>query len=126
MNRICPSEEILSEYLSGLLSQEDSMDLEKHLVLCNECRSLIAEAYKIVKKPGLGSIFVNMLFWFKKNYIFTASLFSLILSFIFPKYFLQFLTASILLGAKWIIDSKTTKTLITIHEAWKHDRSHKK
>ena len=33
--------------------------------------------------------------------------------------FLQLLVATILLGIKWITDSRTTKMLIMIHDAWK-------
>ena len=43
------------------------------------------------------------------------------LSFVTPRYFIQLLTATLLLGAKWVIDSKTTKMLVMIHEAWKTD-----
>lgn len=42
-----------------------------------------------------------------------------ILSFIFSRYFLQFLAAAIILSLKWIVDSKNSKILITIYEAWK-------
>ena len=40
-------------------------------------------------------------------------------SFIIPRYFLQFIAAFVILGAKWVVDTKTTKTLIMIQEAWK-------
>ncbi|MFA5255328.1 MAG: hypothetical protein WC419_01350, partial [Candidatus Omnitrophota bacterium] len=41
------------------------------------------------------------------------------LSFVFQRFFLQFLTATLLLGVKWITDAKSTKMLIMIYEAWK-------
>jgi hypothetical protein len=41
-------------------------------------------------------------------------------SFAIPRFFLQFLVATLLLGAKWVTDSKSTKMLIMIHEAWKN------
>ena len=46
------------------------------------------------------------------------------LSFITGRYFLQLLVATLLLGAKWITDSKTTKMLVMIHEAWKKGGEH--
>lgn len=126
MNRICPPEEILSEYLSGHLPPEERDELEKHLVSCDSCRNLLIDAHDILKKPDIREIFINTLLWLKKNYWLLGSLLTLITSFLFPEYFLQFLTACILMGAKWIIDSKNTKTLIMINEAWKRERSHKK
>jgi hypothetical protein len=45
---------------------------------------------------------------------------SFALSFMVPRFFIQLLVATLLLGAKWIIDSKTTKMLVMIHEAWKN------
>ena len=41
------------------------------------------------------------------------------LSFVTPRYFLQLLAATVVLGAKWIVDSKSMKMLVMIHEAWK-------
>jgi hypothetical protein len=49
---------------------------------------------------------------------------SFLLSFIVPRFFLQFLVATLLLGAKWVADSKSTKMLIMIHEAWKNEGEH--
>jgi hypothetical protein len=32
----------------------------------------------------------------------------------------QFLTATLLLGIKWVADAKSTKMLVMIYEAWKN------
>lgn len=44
-------------------------------------------------------------------------------SFITPRYFMQLLVATLLLGLKWVADSKSTRMLVMIHEAWKRDGS---
>lgn len=120
MNRICPTEELLSEYLSGSISPEGKKSVEMHLSGCAECRTLIAEAYDIVKKTDISEIWNNIISWIRKNIWLIGASVALVLSFLIPRYFLQFLAACLLMGAKWIIDSKTTKMLIMIHEAWKH------
>ena len=120
-NRICPQEELLSEYLSGTLTEEESAKLQNHLLVCSQCRELVSEAYELLNKPGFFTIKDTIFPWFRKNKWLTGCAITLIFSFLLPKYFLQFLTASLLMGGKWIIDAKTTKTLIMIHEAWKHD-----
>ena len=121
MNRMCPSEEMLSEYLSGVLLEKDKAKIEEHLAQCTECRKVLAQAHDILKKPDIREIRNNIFRWFKGNKWLIGSALSLVLSFLFSRYFLQFLAASLLMGGKWIIDSKTTKMLIMIHEAWKSE-----
>ncbi|MFH1877490.1 MAG: zf-HC2 domain-containing protein [Candidatus Omnitrophota bacterium] len=123
MNRICPSEETMSRYLSGTMLPEDRALFEKHLVSCAECRKLIIEAYEIVKSPDPAEIKNRVLVWARQNAWLLAAIFSLSASFIIQKYFFQFLTASFILGVKWIIDSKAARILIMIREASKHDPS---
>jgi hypothetical protein len=119
MNRICPSEEILSEYISGILSPEDRIGVEKHLASCDKCRKLVAETHDIINKCSINEIKNALLCWIGKNRWLLGASVTFVCSFLFPKYFLQFLTACLLLGAKWIIDAKNTKMLIMIYEAWK-------
>lgn len=119
MNRICPSEEILSEYLAGILPQEDISHLEEHLAKCSGCRETLAEAYHITSKPEARELLHEIRRWIKRNMWLTAAGVSFLCSFIIPRYFLQFIAAFVILGAKWVIDTKTTKTLIMIQEAWK-------
>ncbi len=124
-NRICPPEEVLGEYLGGSLPPIARPGVEKHLASCNECRRLLAEAHDILKKPDISEIIYNSFIWIKDNRWFLGAMASLALSFIFHRYFLQFLAACFISGAKWIIDSKTTRTLIMIHEAWKKSEKSK-
>ncbi len=119
MNRICPSEEILSEYISGVLSAEERIKTEKHLAACAECRKLIAETHDIINKRDIGEIASTVFRWIGKNRWLIGATMAFASSFLFPKYFLQFLAATLLLGAKCIIDARTTRMLIMIHDAWK-------
>jgi len=120
MNRMCPSEEILSAYLSNTLPYDQKIWIEEHLIKCDKCRILIADTHKIVNEFDLKHSLRHILSLFTHNIFLMISLVTLVLSFLFPEYFLQFLTASVLSGIKWIVDSKSIKMLIMIHEAWKH------
>lgn len=125
MNRLCPTEELLSEYLAGTVSGEERELVEKHLASCDKCRMLLAEAHAVLETPDLHEIFFNLKKWLRKNTWLVIATSSLTASFFFREHFLQLLTVSILSGVKWIIDSKTTKMLITVYEAWKKSSSDK-
>ena len=120
MNRICPTEELLSKYLGGNISPESKKSVEKHLCGCAECRTLVAEAYDIVKKTDVSEVWTSIISWIRKNIWLIGATAALFMSFLIPGYFLQFLAVCLLMGAKWMIDSKTTKMLIMIHDVWKH------
>ncbi len=119
MNRICPDEKILSAYLKAVLPSEERKVVEKHLAGCDACRGLIIDAHNILKKNGFLKTAGKLGQWIIKNRWGIGSATALICSFFVPRYFLQFLAAALILGSKWITDSRTTKTLIMIHEAWK-------
>ena len=42
-------------------------------------------------------------------------------SFFYSRFFLQFLVIGALFGLKWIFNKESTRTLITIYNAWKRD-----
>jgi hypothetical protein len=54
------------------------------------------------------------------NIYLALAIISFILSFAVPRYFVQLLVATLLLGVKWVADSKSAKMLVMIYEAWKH------
>jgi hypothetical protein len=58
----------------------------------------------------------------KINIYLVFAIMTFALSFLVPRYFAQFLVATLLLGVKWVADSKTTKMLVMIYEAWKDGR----
>ena len=126
MNRICPSERTLSEYLCNCLSPEERINTEKHLACCKKCRKTIVEAFDILEKPDIKEISFTTISWIRTNKWILASSTLLLISFIFTEYFLQFLIASCITAIKWIIDSKTTKMLITVHNALKNNEENSK
>ena len=117
-----PTDIMLADYLDNLLSREDRMRIEAHAADCDECRNKMVSAYESVrsfrksaptnkrKAKPMGRINLYLIF----------AIISFALSFTIPRFFLQLLVATLLLGAKWITDSKTTKMLVMIYEAWKN------
>jgi len=116
-----PTEVQLADYLGHALSGDERARLENHVASCDECLEKIASAHESVgmfeKKSLLKKGVTNIM---KKISIYPIlAIISFSLSFLMPQYFLQFLVATLLLGIKWVIDSRSTKMLIMIQEAWK-------
>ena len=112
---IHPAESELAGYLDGTLSEAERESIQKHIATCDEClANLMAahESVRIFKKRKAGIMK-------KINIYFSLAIVTFALSFILPRYFLQFLTATLLLGIKWVADSKSTKMLVMIYDAWK-------
>ncbi|MDO8535937.1 MAG: hypothetical protein Q7S30_02885 [Candidatus Omnitrophota bacterium] len=110
-----PKESELADYLSDSLTGESKKMVEDHIACCNYCLDSVISAHesvKIFKKRKAGAMK-------KINIYLVLAIISFILSFIFQHYFAQFLTATLLLGTKWITDAKSTKMLVMIYEAWK-------
>ena len=116
-----PTEIELADVLSGFLSACKSRELEGHIASCDECLVKAVGAYEAVrlfengKRPKKGTF----KFMKKINIYLILAIVSFLLSFLTPRYFIQSLVATLILGIKWAVDSKTTKMLIMIHEAWK-------
>lgn len=111
----CPSLKEICDYASGLLPLEKKKAIESHLAGCYHCLDMVTSIHDGIK-------FYNpkRRYKMKKEDLFLImAIISFLLSFIFSRYFLQFLTATIIFGIKWIVDSKSSKTLIMIYEAWK-------
>ncbi|MDD5174632.1 MAG: zf-HC2 domain-containing protein [Candidatus Omnitrophica bacterium] len=114
--RAHPKESELADYLSNALNGEQRKRVEDHVACCKDCLDNAVSAYESVKifkkrKNGIMKKKINV-------YLILAVI-SFMLSFVFQRFFLQFLTATLLLGVKWITDAKSTKMLIMIYEAWK-------
>ena len=110
-----PTENELADYLSKALSGEDKERVESHIAGCGACLESMVSAHESVRefKKGKGNIMKKI------NAYLILAIASFILSFVFRDYFLQFLVATLLLGIKWVVDSKSTKMLVMIYEAWK-------
>lgn len=110
----CLPIERLCNYAKGGLSPEERSAVESHISDCYHCLDIIASFHEgagFRKKRKIK---------LKGEYMFLSlALFFFLSSFAFSRYFLQFLAAAIIFGIKWIVDSKNTRMLITIHEAWK-------
>jgi hypothetical protein len=118
---ICVSDIQINDYLAGSLSENDRKVLEEHLTQCKECLEKMVFAYRVVEecqneKKGakpMKSSWTNNL-WL------AGAILAFALSFFIPRYFIQLLVATILLGVKWIFDSVNARILIMIYDAWKH------
>jgi hypothetical protein len=105
----CPSEVLLSDYLQGRLSQREKEEVERHIADCPLCLDILVVAKDVTKEN-------------KKHYLKTLKILkykwpigagiSLILSFFFPRYFLQFLIITLILGLKWAFEGEGAKNLI--------------
>jgi hypothetical protein len=116
-----PTEAELADYLDKSLSAQDRMRLEDHMAGCSDCLAKMVSAHESVelfrknkndKKGEVG-------FMKKMNIYLILAILAFALSFAIPRYFIQLLVATLLLGIKWIVDSKSTKMLVMIYEAWK-------
>ena len=117
----CLSEVELNDYLTGALSGEERTETENHLKDCNGCLEKMVFAYQTVKgfnktkKEGVNS----MKSMWKKNLWLFGAIITFALSFFVPRYFVQLLVGTILMGVKWIFDTLNARILIMIYDAWK-------
>ena len=115
--KVCITENDISEYLSGKISKDRRNEIENHLNECGSCLDSLVFAYKTVEefnKKGEKSMRSS-----KINIWLVGTIIAFIISFVFPRYFVQALVAAILLGAKWIFESVNARILIMIYDAWK-------
>ncbi len=111
-----PDDIVLADYLSGILPQEGRDMIEAHISDCCECASKVAGAYRVVNKLKKGKAIKLR----NINVYLVLAIITFVLSFTLPRYFIQFLVATLIFGVKWVVDSKTQKMLVMIHEAWKN------
>ncbi|MDD5496521.1 MAG: zf-HC2 domain-containing protein [Candidatus Omnitrophica bacterium] len=119
--KVHPTESEIADFLSRSLSVKDRERIETHLASCDECLARVVSAYDSVsefKKAQSAKKRKDKIMKKFNIYLFVAVI-CFALSFTTPRYFLQLLVATLILGIKWIVDSKSTKMLIMIYEAWK-------
>ncbi len=138
----CPNDNILADYAAGGLPRDEINSLERHISGCKACLQKISIALKAealhkeggltgpapetiqkaLKRLGLGNTkntnagFIKTK---KRQFWFLAAMAAFVLSFVFPKYFLQCLVMTILLGLKWIMESENMRTLILVIDSWR-------
>lgn len=113
------SEIDIADYVARKLSHGDRGRVERHLSECEDCLAAAVSAHETVCQFNTNKKGKNKMR--KINLYPLFAILSLVLSFALPKYFLQFLVVTLLLGAKWIVDSQSTRMLITVYEAWKNE-----
>lgn len=116
-----PTDAELADFLSSSLSAKEARALiEKHLSSCNECLAKAVSAYESVRLFRKGMPAKRKGNFLKRlNIYLVLALLSFLFSFMVPRYFLQLLVATLVLGIKWVVDSKSAKMLIMIYEAWR-------
>ena len=134
-SRRCPSEAELSAYLQGLVSKEKNDSISRHISRCLFCLDLIEQAsrrHMSIRETGPSKELIKQakaiaekqapvgFRQFKKHLWLIGTIISFSLSFILPKYFLQFLILTLILGIKWALDTANTRTLIMIQESWRN------
>ncbi len=107
----CPSDLELGKYLDKTVSSSQREKIERHLADCGYCLDLLVTSKAALKdfskKP-------NPLQAFKQQKWFILSMFSLAASFFIKRYFLQFLTLSLILGLKWSLSAEGSRNLVMI------------
>jgi hypothetical protein len=118
-----PTERELADFLADKLSKDKRERVEKHLGSCDQCLDAMVAAHEAVaafnKKKPLKKLRETIMK--KINIYLLLAIISFSLSFITPRFFIQLLVATLLLGIKWVSDSKSTRMLVMIYEAWKRD-----
>lgn len=119
---IHPPETKLAAYISNSLPRREMTIMEAHIASCDECLEQAVAAYDAVasfeaerppKNKKKGAIMKKI------NPYLILAIAAFVLSFAAPRYFIQFLVATLVLGIKWVVDSKSARMLVMIYEAWK-------
>lgn len=138
---LCPDEAALSAYLSGALDRQEAENIEAHIADCPFCLESLKTAYEADKLYSEGS-FPESSEKLKrkaksiaaagarkkrvsKNLWLIATIAAFTMSFIFPRYFAQFLVAALILGLKWVSEGENARTLIMVLDAWRHHSNEK-
>ncbi len=129
----CPIERSLWDYRSGFLSKRREDGIRRHLFRCRFCleallvtdESLRGIGFDPEEPPSKDSLERVVSFakrdrpsksLFQKSFWLFLSLFSIGLSFLFSRFFLQWLILGLLFGLKWVFDTATNRTLIVMYD----------
>jgi hypothetical protein len=139
----CPEEKLLLDYLEQRLAVEECQIIESHIAGCGFCLSqlglalkaqtlsekgefgqvvpeLISKAKALLKSESdLGGMKISKPGRIKKNLFLIGAIVFFILSFLIPRYFLQFLVATLILGLRWAFESEGGRTLIMVLDSWR-------
>lgn len=137
----CLNEEILLDYLEHKLGSQERKGVEEHLSRCNFCLSQLNLAFEakklnirniggkvpsglINKAKALLKNDKNLIrkgggSRMKKNLFLTGAIIFFVISFLLPRYFMQCLVASLVLGMRWAFESENGRTLIMVLDSWR-------
>ena len=133
----CPNGNALADYIAG--SAVNKKGMEKHISGCKACLAKISTALKAdtlykegkirqAPQPAIERTKEMLSKQTKlppikhgkyRNLWLLATIIAFLTSFLFPRYFLQCLVATILLGIKWIMESENMRTLILVIDSWR-------
>lgn len=134
----CLDEEAVLDYLEHKLDGQKHKDVEKHLSQCNFCLSQLNLAFE-VKKSGIGRKVPFRLInkakallnngkhanhsggsrRMRKNLFLAGAVIFFIISFLLPRYFMQCLVVTLILGMRWVFESENGRTLIMVLNSWR-------
>ncbi|MFH0771941.1 MAG: hypothetical protein V1933_04915 [Candidatus Omnitrophota bacterium] len=138
---LCQDEATLSAYLSAAPDKSKTRKVEAHIANCPFCLESLKTAYEADKLYNEGSLPESSERLMRKaksiavaaarkkrvskNLWLIATIAAFAMSFIFPRYFAQFLVAALILGLKWVSEGENARTLIMVLDAWRHHSSEK-
>lgn len=116
-----PADEMLAEFLSNSLPANEMEQVRCHIASCRVCLDKVVASFDAVREftttTGPKKKWRDLMK--KINPYLALAIIAFVLSFITPRYFMQLLVATGILGLKWVVDAKSTRMLVMIHEAWK-------
>ena len=118
----CPSEQDLGLYLDRGLPRADREKIEEHLAKCPLCLDLIVVAQEAVSSTSKK---FNVKSFLSKQKWLLVALVSFICSFIFSRYFLQFLVITLIFGIKWAIGPEGARNLVMIFRSMHKEEERK-
>lgn len=132
----CLSDELLMDYFRHKLDEEGCKKVESHIAGCGFCLSqlnLVFESAKVSKDNNI-QVPDNLIKAakdlvkddrssnsrkIKKNLFLGGMVISFVLSFFIPKYFMQFLVVTLVLGMRWAFESEGGRILIMVLDSWR-------
>lgn len=112
----CLNERELSSYLDERLAESERRRIEMHLSGCDRCLDLLVVAFDAgrVSAPRLRRIARTALKKKTELKWFLGAVILFALSFIFKRFFMQFLIGSAILGFKWAMEGEGARRAIMI------------
>ena len=111
----------MAGYLDRTISADERKRIESHAASCPEClKTMVAAHETITKSKKDDKHNIRRQDMIKKvNPCLALAIGFFLLSFMTPRFFIQSLVATLVFGIKWVADSRSTKMLVMIYDAWK-------